>query len=96
MPPGTAIHPHLSNCSQFLHFTGSLATGFNQLSPIPGAGQFSKEDFTTSYVYIQLTVLCQDKQDPTFTAALVVVWDRLASFFSTLLEHLEILKDSEG
>lgn len=96
VPPGTAIHPHLSNCSQFLHFTGSLATGFSQLSPIPGAGQFSKEDFTTPYVYIQLTVLCQDKQDPTFTAALVVVWDRLASFFSTLLEHLEVLKDSEG
>lgn len=79
--PGTDIHPHVSNCSlPFLHLTASLATGSNKISSIPGAGQFSKEDFTTADVCIQLTVLCQDKQDLTFTPALVVVWDRFVIF----------------
>lgn len=72
--PGTAVHPHVSNCSlPFLHFTASLATGSNKPSPIPGTEQFSKEDFTAANVCIPLTVLCQDKQDPTFTPALVAV-----------------------
>lgn len=95
--PGTAIQPHGSNCSLvFLHFTASLATDSNKLSLIPGTEQFIKEDFTAANVCIQLTVLCQDKQDSTFTPAPLAVWSRLVSYFSTLPKHLRILKDSKG